>query len=123
LKKRQPFVKGDFRHFNYVGGYHRRVATIKKGPTIEATPGWVAMALARIDEKGLNQQKVAKLVGAHKSALSKFFRHAKANGNHASRFVNMLADVLEMPRPSPRGGLFRRGCTNARGRQTRPPKA
>lgn len=75
------------------------VAGIKRGPSIHASPGWVALARETMQHLGWGQQELAAACGTDDATISRFF-NPEPGEPHRSRYANEMADKLGIPRPS-----------------------
>lgn len=75
------------------------VAGIKRGPTIHASPGWIALAREQMERLGWGQQELAAACGIDDGTISRFF-NPEPGEPHRSRYANEIADQLGIPRPS-----------------------
>lgn len=72
---------------------------IKRGPSIHASPGWVALARETMQRLGWGQQELAIACGTDDATISRFFNPPPGEP-HRSRYANEVADKLGIPRPS-----------------------
>jgi transcriptional regulator with XRE-family HTH domain len=71
---------------------------VTRGPTIEASSGWITFAKKRMEDLGWDQQTLAQKAGVDDSTVTRFFNPPEGE-THRSRAANRIADVLEIPRP------------------------
>ena len=78
-----------------VAGDARHKRQYPQGPRREMTAAWKALVIDAMKRQGVDRTTLARMVGAHKTALTKMFK-----AQQSSALVDKICDVLNIPPPT-----------------------